>query len=146
MRPADSSDRDIYEEVLVSEAVAERSVSIALSRSQVNHVLRTVLGERLDARLSSSEGSLTLHDGHVKEALNSHYRSLQGNRRLSRSLLAGLLVLSCFTPDGPELGIKEISEQLELNSSTVHRYVATLLAAGLLERDPDTRRYRLLSG
>lgn len=120
-------------------------MSIDLSPSQVNHVLRTVLGERLDARLSSPQEGPSLHDGHVKAALNNHYRSLQGNRRLSRSLLAGLLVLSCFTPDGPELGIKEISEQLQLNSSTVHRYVATLLAAGLLERDPDTRRYRLLT-
>lgn len=119
-------------------------MAIELSPSQVNHVLRTVLGERLDARLSSPQGA-SLHDGHVKAALNNHYRSLQGNRRLSRSLLAGLLVLSCFAPDGPELGIKEISEQLQLNSSTVHRYVATLLAAGLLERDPDTRRYRLLT-
>jgi Fic family protein len=146
MRPADSSERDIYEELIVSPAAAERSVSITLSRSQVNHVLRMALGERLQERLSSTQGAPSLHDGHVKQALNNHYRSLQGNRRLSRSLLAGLLVLSCFSPDGPELGIKEISEQLELNSSTVHRYVATLLAAGLLERDPDTRRYRLLSG
>ncbi|MGN6372740.1 MAG: helix-turn-helix domain-containing protein [Solirubrobacteraceae bacterium] len=145
MQPADSFDRDICEQVLADESAGDRSVSINLSRSQVNHVLRTVLGERLDARLSSQDGP-SLHDGHVKKALNNHYRSLQGNRRLSRSLLAGLLVLSCFAPDGPELGIKEISEQLELNSSTVHRYVATLLAAGLLERDPDTRRYRLLSG
>lgn len=145
MQPADSFDQDICEQVFAEEAAVERSVSINLSHSQVNHVLRAVLGERLDARLSP-QGGPSLHDGHVKKALNSHYRSLQGNRRLSRSLLAGLLVLSCFTPDGPELGIKEISEQLELNSSTVHRYVATLLAAGLLERDPDTRRYRLLSG
>jgi len=145
MQPADSSDRDIHGQTLVSQAGAERSISIDLSPSQVNHILRTVLGERLDARLSPAQGGPSLHDGHVKAALNNHYRSLQGNRRLSRSLLAGLLVLSCFTPDGPELGIKEISEQLQLNSSTVHRYVATLLAAGLLERDPDTRRYRLLT-
>src|SRR5690242_5987645 len=99
MRPAESPDRDIYEEVLVSEALADQSVSIALSRSQVNHVLRTVLGERLDESLSSAQGGPSLHDGHVKKALNNHYRSLQGNRRLSRSLLAGQLVLSCFTPD-----------------------------------------------
>jgi DNA-binding IclR family transcriptional regulator len=69
---------------------------------------------------------------------------LQDNRRLSRSLLAGLLVLSCFPREGADLGIKDISEQLDLNTSTVHRYVVTLVAAGLLERDPDTRRYRLL--
>jgi DNA-binding IclR family transcriptional regulator len=44
-----------------------------------------------------------------------------------------------------DMGIKDISEKLELNTSTVHRYVLTLVAAGLLERDPDTRRYRLLT-
>jgi predicted transcriptional regulator len=122
----------------------ERLVSIALTRGQVNQVVRSVLGEPLQSGISSSSGP-NLYDGHVRQALGDHYRSLQGNRRLSRSLLAGLLVLSCFSPEGPELGIKEISERLELNSSTVHRYVATLLAAGLLERDPDTRRYRLTS-
>lgn len=159
MRPADSSNRNIPEQLLASGdgsewpgggsdgqgADAGRPVSIALSRSQINQVLRSALGERMESRPSCEERGVSLHDRHVREALNSHYRSLQGNRRLSRSLLAGLLVLSCFSPDGPELGIKEISERLELNSSTVHRYVATLLAAGLLERDPDTRRYRLLS-
>ena len=76
--------------------------------------------------------------------LSLRYRDLQSNRRLSRSLLAGLLVLSCFPPEGMDIGIKDISEQLDLNTSTVHRYVLTLVAAGLLERDPDTRRYRLL--
>jgi hypothetical protein len=132
--------------VRAGEAEDEQLVSITLSRSQVNHVVRAVLGECLESELSSSGGGPNLHDGNVRRALNEHYRSLQGNRRLSRSLLAGLLVLSCFSPGGPELGIKEISDQLELNSSTVHRYVATLLAAGLLERHPDTRRYRLVSG
>ena len=84
------------------------------------------------------------HRSHVRQALGARYRALQDNRRLSRSLLAGLLVLSCFPPEGVDMGIKDISEQLDLNTSTVHRYVLTLVAAGLLERDPDTRRYRLL--
>jgi DNA-binding IclR family transcriptional regulator len=85
-----------------------------------------------------------MHQPHARQALSSRYRALQDNRRLSRSLLAGLLVLSCFPPEGVDMGIKDISEQLDLNTSTVHRYVVTLMAAGLLERDPETRRYRLL--
>ena len=32
---------------------------------------------------------------------------------------------------------------LDMNPSTAHRYLSTLLAVGLLERNPDTRRYRL---
>jgi hypothetical protein len=122
----------------------ERSVTIALTRGQVDHVVRGALADQALPVISAPLVGRSLHDAHVKRALSERYRGLQGNRRLSRSLLAGLLVLSCFSPEGTELGIKDISDQLDLNSSTVHRYVATLLAAGLLERDPDTRRYRLL--
>jgi Fic family protein len=122
----------------------ERSVTIALTRNQIDHVVRGALADQALPVISTPLAGRSLHDAHVKRALSERYRGLQGNRRLSRSLLAGLLVLSCFSPEGTELGIKDISDQLDLNSSTVHRYVATLLAAGLLERDPDTRRYRLL--
>jgi hypothetical protein len=66
-----------------------------------------------------------------------------GDRRLSRSLLAGLLVLSCFPADGGYLGIAELARTLDMNTSTTHRYVTTLLTVGLLERDPATRRYRI---
>jgi DNA-binding IclR family transcriptional regulator len=65
------------------------------------------------------------------------------DRRLSRSLLSGLLVLSCFPSEGDYLGIAEIARMLDMNTSTTHRYVTTLLAVGLLERDPATRKYRL---
>jgi hypothetical protein len=62
--------------------------------------------------------------------------------RLSRSLLAGLLMLASFPSDGSHIGIAELGRMLDMNPSTVHRYVSTLAAAGLLEQDPDTRRYR----
>jgi hypothetical protein len=122
----------------------EHGVTIALTRNQIEHVVRGALAGRGLPALPPAALGRSLHDAQIRKTLSDRYRGLQGNRRLSRSLLAGLLVLSCFSPDGIELGIKDISDQLDLNSSTVHRYVATLLAAGLLERDPDTRRYRLL--
>src|SRR5580692_3297936 len=65
------------------------------------------------------------------------------DRRLSRSLLSGLLVLSSFSAEGGSLGVAELARKLDMNTSTTHRYVTTLLAVGLLERDPATRRYRL---
>jgi IclR family pca regulon transcriptional regulator len=68
------------------------------------------------------------------------------DRRLSRSLLAGLLVLSCFPTDGGYRGVAELAKTLSMNTSTTHRYVTTLLSAGLLERDPVTRQYRLPAG
>jgi IclR helix-turn-helix domain len=119
-------------------------VAITLSRNQVDHVVRTALGEHAAPSVTGVVASTGFHRTPARQMLSSRYRALQENRRLSRSLLAGLLVLSCFPPEGVDVGIKDISEQLELNTSTVHRYVLTLVAAGLLERDPDTRRYRLL--
>lgn len=119
-------------------------VAITLSRNQVNHVVRAALGEGVEPSMSALIAESGFHRSQARQTLGARYRTLQDNRRLSRSLLAGLLVLSCFPPEGVDLGIKDISEQLDLNTSTVHRYVVTLMAAGLLERDPETRRYRLL--
>jgi hypothetical protein len=119
-------------------------VSIALSRNQIDHVVRAALGEGAAPDVASLIGRDGLSTVAARQALSARYRTLQDNRRLSRSLLAGLLVLSCFSNGDRDLGIKDISEELELNTSTVHRYVVTLVAAGLLERDPETRRYRRL--
>lgn len=126
------------------QAQAEQSVSIALSPNQVDHVLRAALGDGGMPSLSSMVAGGDLQAPSARQALSARYRALQDNRRLSRSLLAGLLVLSCFSSEGRDLGIKDISDELDLNTSTVHRYVVTLVAAGLLERDPETRRYRRL--
>ena len=122
----------------------EPLVAITLSRNQVDHVMRVALGDGAAPSASALVAGSGFHRSGASQVLSARYRALQDNRRLSRSLLAGLLVLSCFPPEGVDLGIKDISEQLDLNTSTVHRYVLTLVAAGLLERDPDTRRYRLL--
>jgi hypothetical protein len=122
----------------------EPPVSITLSRNQVDHVVRAALGDSAAPSVSALVAGTGFHGPHARQVLSTRYRALQDNRRLSRSLLAGLLVLSCFPREGVDMGIKDISEQLDLNTSTVHRYVLTLVAAGLLERDPDTRRYRLL--
>ena len=119
-------------------------VSITLSRNQIDHVVRATLGEGAAPSRASLVGRDGISTAAARQALSARYRGLQDNRRLSRSLLAGLLVLSCFSDDERDLGIKDISEELELNTSTVHRYVVTLVAAGLLERDPETRRYRRL--
>lgn len=63
--------------------------------------------------------------------------------RLSRSLLRGLSILTCFGPDGGPRGIVEIAEELGMSPSTTHRYALTLVELGLLERSPTTRKYSL---
>jgi Fic family protein len=65
------------------------------------------------------------------------------NPRLSRSLLSGLLLLASFPADGRSLGVAQAARMSGMSPSTTHRYLATLLAVGLLEQDSSTRRYRL---
>jgi IclR helix-turn-helix domain len=119
------------------------SVMIELSKSQVDQVVRSAgQGGTLSVLLSA------VRDPQWPLSLDSEdwtYPAQLDDRRLSRSLLSGLLVLSCFPPDGGYLGIAELARMLDMNTSTTHRYVTTLLAVGLLERNPGTRKYRLIA-
>lgn len=63
--------------------------------------------------------------------------------RLSRSLLRGLSLLTCFDRDGGARGIVELAGDAGMSPSTAHRYASTLVELGLLERDPKSRKYRL---
>jgi hypothetical protein len=116
-------------------------VTIELSKAQVDQVIRAAgEGGTMSVLLSA------LKDPKWTLAADSEewsYPVQMEDRRLSRSLLSGLLVLSCFPADGGSLGIAELARRLDMNTSTTHRYVTTLLAVGLLERDSSTRRYRL---
>jgi Fic family protein len=118
------------------DSIEPDSVSIELSPAQVDRVIRSAAeGGSISLLLSG------LRD--VREVLAREPSQLEDNR-LSRSLLAGLLMLASFPSDGSYLGNAEIARMLDMNPSTTHRYVSTLVAVGLLERDPGTRRYRLV--
>ena len=52
-------------------------------------------------------------------------------------------ILNAFTVDDPELGVTELAERVGLHKSTVHRFMVNLDAAGLVERNARTGRYRL---
>jgi DNA-binding IclR family transcriptional regulator len=52
-------------------------------------------------------------------------------------------VLDAFTPDTPELRLTDLSEKLSLPKSQVLRFVSTLESGGYLDRDSETKRYRL---
>jgi predicted transcriptional regulator len=119
----------------------QEKILIELSKAQVDQVVRDAgQGGTMSVLLSA------LRDPDWTLALDSDdwaYPAQMEDRRLSRSLLSGLLVLSCFSLDGEDLGIAELARMLNMNTSTTHRYVTTLLAVGLLERDSSSRRYRL---
>jgi len=59
------------------------------------------------------------------------------------SVEKAIAILRAFDHERPELGVTELSQQLGVHKSTVSRLLATLEAGGLVERDPQTRRYRL---
>ncbi|HEX5853308.1 MAG TPA: helix-turn-helix domain-containing protein [Solirubrobacteraceae bacterium] len=111
-------------------------IVIELSPAQVDRVVR-------GAAESGNMSVLLSGLDDVREVLAREPRQLEDSR-LSRSLLAGLLMLASFPTDGSYLGNAEIARMLDMNPSTTHRYVSTLVAVGLLERDPATRRYRLV--
>lgn len=73
---------------------------------------------------------------------SSAWRTLD-EPRFSQSLERGLAVLRCFTPERPVLGIAELSDELGMERSTLHRYAATLVALDCLEQLSSSRKYRL---
>jgi IclR family transcriptional regulator, acetate operon repressor len=54
-----------------------------------------------------------------------------------------LAVLCAFSCEHPALGVTEISEQLNLTKSTVHRLLQALLQRGLVAQEPQKRQYTL---
>jgi hypothetical protein len=115
-------------------SMTARAITIELTRAQVDQVVRR-----------SSEGSAVsgiLH-GLAEGGIAASFPELSESPRLSRSLLLGLLVLAAFPTDGESLAVSDVAARLELSPSTTHRYMTTLLAVGLLEQDPRSRRYRI---
>ncbi|MGO2080591.1 IclR family transcriptional regulator [Glutamicibacter arilaitensis] len=52
-------------------------------------------------------------------------------------------VLRCFTVQNPVVGVTDIAEQVGLHKSSVSRILATLEQEHVVERDEETRKYRL---
>lgn len=114
------------------------AITIELTRPQVDRVVR---------ESSNGTGVASLLRGLAGDGtLASRYEALAESPRLSRSLLLGLLVLASFPADGGSLAVSDVAGQLGMSPSTTHRYMTTLLAVGLLDQDPRTRRYRLPEG
>ena len=129
------------------------SISIKLSPTQIDEVMRaasrgrapsisTLIADTLNAPLAPGEAERS-NKSKASTRLSGYMPIGTVDPRLSRSLLRGLSILTCFGPDGDSRGIVEIAEDLGMSPSTTHRYAITLVELGLLERCPDTRKYRL---
>ncbi len=129
------------------------SISITLSPAQVDNVVRaasqsrapsisTLIADTLNAPTTPANGK-PLTKTTATSRLSGYMPTGPVDPRLSRSLLRGLSILTCFGPDGNPRGIVEIAEELGMSPSTTHRYALTLVELGLLERCPTTRKYSL---
>ena len=52
-------------------------------------------------------------------------------------------LLNLFSESQPEIGLAEMRSLSGYDKATTYRYLSELVAFGLLEQDPDTKRYRL---
>ena len=52
-------------------------------------------------------------------------------------------ILRCFSAGKPEIGVMQISRQTELHKSTTSRLLASLEAEGLVDKNPESGKYRL---
>ncbi len=118
--------------------MTEPGISIDLTGPQIDRVVReSGKGGGIASLLRGLAGDQTLV---------GRYEALADSPRLSRSLLLGLLVLASLPDDGSSLSVSDIATRLSMSPSTTHRYLSTLLAVGLLDQDPRTRRYRVVAG
>jgi len=67
---------------------------------------------------------------------------LKQDGTLQTAVRAGL-TLTCFSDREPELSVSRLASLLDIPASNAYRLLASLEAAGLLEQNPDTKRYRL---
>jgi hypothetical protein len=140
-----------------------QNISITLSPTQIDEVVRAATNSRapslatlisdslrmpMESQGSSPDGRTALAEEdpehpHQLPAPAGYMPADTTDPRLSRSLLRGLSILTCFGPSGNPRGIVELAGDLDMSPSTAHRYALTLVELGLLERCPKTRKYRL---
>ncbi|MCW3032667.1 MAG: IclR family transcriptional regulator [Solirubrobacterales bacterium] len=123
-------------------------ISIALSPAQVDHVLRASSQSAAPGIAGLISGALRRGTSPAERRSGAATPGARGGEspachRLSRSLLRGLSLLTCFASEDEERGIVELSRDAGMSASTAHRYALTLVELGLLERSPSSRRYRL---
>lgn len=113
------------------------TVRIELSMAQVTAIRRDADTRKDFAFLLTGSGE------RLRELANACRELGDTDKNISSSFILGLLVFAVFPEDGTLIANADIARTLGMNPSTAHRYVGTLVVAGLVEKDPDTRTYRL---
>lgn len=60
-----------------------------------------------------------------------------------QSVSRALSILEAFAREGRAMSLTELSSRVQLNASTVHRLLSTLICCGFAQQDPETGHYRL---
>jgi DNA-binding MarR family transcriptional regulator len=109
-------------------------VIIELTDRQLASVLRQTKADHSVAAMISGFD--------LKLTASAAFARMGSEKGASRSLVRGLLVLSAFPATGEPRRLSDVADELKMSTSTLHRYLSTLLALGLIERDEPKRLYR----
>lgn len=94
----------------------------------------------MDASLLSHGQARAGRAAHPRAGASAHAEPAAGT---TRAVDRALAVLCAFSRETPILGVTELSEQLGLTKSTVHRLLQVLLRRGMVARDASQRGYTL---
>ena len=70
-------------------------------------------------------------------------QTARGQAGSSKSLQKALRILLYMGENGPALGVTQLAAGLNLNKTTVHRLLHAMEKFDLIERNPESDRYRL---
>jgi DNA-binding IclR family transcriptional regulator len=70
-------------------------------------------------------------------------KQYEGDPQFAITLAKGLELLTCFTPQRPTLGNKELADLTGLSKSTISRFTYTLTRLGYLQADTFSRKFKL---
>jgi len=115
-------------------------VAITLSGLQVEQILQAAATPDNGTDTSGLQFVLTQTGWTIADVAQD---PLFEDRGISQTLVLGLLVLASFPADGGEQGVRMLAGSLGMAPSTIYRFLKTLVAIGLLERNAMTREYRL---
>lgn len=91
------------------------------------------------AKRASSKASDPAAPAVTRPSLDSALDDEARNSTVDRALR----VLEAFLVGEPQLGVLELSRQLDLDKSVIHRILATLVRRRFIEQDPASRRYQV---
>jgi len=61
----------------------------------------------------------------------------------AQTLIKAVNILECFSPEKPELGVREVARMIELSSSATGRLMLAMKDLGILNQNPSTKTYSI---